>query len=80
MFDTTRRKRRVLALLGIALVAFPVVVPTVASIVGSAILVPLGPVVAAVLVTIVRRTALRCDEQPASLLSILDSRAPPAVA
>jgi hypothetical protein len=64
----------------IAVVAFAVLLPTLASDLGSAILVALGLVVPAILVVIVRRTAFRCDEQPASLLSILDARAPPAAA
>ena len=45
----------------------------------TAILTPLWIVVPAVIVITLRRRAARSDEQPVSLLSLLTSRAPPAV-
>jgi hypothetical protein len=71
------RTRKAVAVLCIALVVFAAFVPVIASTLGSAILVPIGLVIPAVAVAIVRRRAFRCDEQPVSLLAILDSRAPP---
>ena len=71
------RTRKAVAVLCIALVVCAAFVPVIASTLGSAILVPLWLVLAAVTVVIVRRKAFRCDDQPISLLAILDSRAPP---
>jgi hypothetical protein len=53
------------------------VVPAIAAALGSVVLVPLWLLLPAVIVTIVRRYACRCDEQPVSLLAVLESRAPP---
>jgi hypothetical protein len=75
----TPRIRKAVAILGIALVVFAAFVPAVASTLGSAILVALWLVLPAVAITVLRREAFRCDEQPVSLLAVLDSRAPPAV-
>jgi hypothetical protein len=71
------RTRKAVAVLCIALVVCAAFVPVIASALGSAILVPIGLVISAVTVVIVRRRAFRCGEQPVSLLAILDSRAPP---
>jgi hypothetical protein len=73
----TPRKRKAAAVLCIALVVCAAFVPVIAATLGTAILVPLWLVLPAVAVVIVRRRAFRCDEQPVSLLAILDSRAPP---
>jgi len=73
------RTRKAIAVVCIALVVFAAFVPALASTLGAAILVPLWLVLPAVVVTIVRREAFRCDEQPVSLLAVLASRAPPAV-
>lgn len=76
---TTPRRRKAVAVLCIALVVCAAFVPTIASTLGTAILVPLWLVLPAVAVVIVRRNAFRCDEQPVSLLAILASRAPPTL-
>jgi hypothetical protein len=44
----------------------------------SAVLPALWPVVLAAAITVIRRDAVRCDEQTASLLSLVLSRAPPS--
>jgi hypothetical protein len=74
-----RSSRKTVAVLCIALVVFAAFVPAIAASLGSAVLVPLWLVLPAVAITIVRREAFRCDEQPVSLLAVLDTRAPPAV-
>ena len=76
---TTPRIRNTSAVLCIAIVVFAVFVPALASNLGSVILVPLWLVVPAVAITVIRRDALRSDEQPVSLLAVLDSRAPPSL-
>lgn len=73
------RTRKAIAVVCIALVVFAAFVPALASTLGAAVLVPLWLVLPAVVVTVVRREALRCDEQPVSLLAVLGSRAPPAL-
>jgi hypothetical protein len=69
-------KSLVLVILGVGVFAafLPVVSPLFA-----AVLIPLWLVLPATIVTLVRRAAVRCDEQTVSLLSLLLSRAPPAV-
>jgi hypothetical protein len=74
------RTRTAVAVVCIAFVIAAAFVPVVASNFGAAILVPLGLVLPAVIITIVRREAFRCDEQSISLLSLLDLRAPPTLA
>ena len=69
--------RQAAAVVCIALVVFAAFVPAMASALGSVVLVPLWIVRPAVVVMLVRFDAFRCDEQPFSLLAILDSRAPP---
>lgn len=71
--------RKTAAVLCIALVVFAAFVPVIASALGTVVLVPLWIVLPAVVVTLVRYDAFRCDEQPVSLLAVLDSRAPPAL-
>ena len=73
------RTRKAIAVVCIALVVFAAFVPAFASTLGAALLVPLWLVLPAVVVTVVRREAFRCDEQPVSLLAVLASRAPPAL-
>jgi len=72
------RSRKSLALLAAALLVFAAFAPGVASL-PLVIFTPIGLVVAAVGVTLIRRVAVRCDEQPVALLSILASRAPPSL-
>ena len=71
------RTRKVLALVCIALIVVGGIVPAAATFV-YAILVPLWLIVPAVAVTIIRRAAARCDDQPVSLLALVAFRAPPA--
>jgi hypothetical protein len=71
--------RKTVAVLCIAVIVFAGFVPVIASTIGAAILLPLGLVFMAVVVTVIRRQALRCDEQPVSLLAVLASRAPPVL-
>jgi hypothetical protein len=73
------RTRKAIAVACIALVVFAAFVPALASTLGAAVLVPLWLVLPAVVVTVVRREAFRRDEQPVSLLTVLASRAPPAL-
>ena len=73
------RSRKAIAVVCIALVVFAAFVPALATTLGAALLVPLWLVLPAVVVTVVRREAFRCDEQPVSLLAVLASRAPPAL-
>ena len=76
---TTRRQTlKTAAVFCIAVVIFAAFVPAVASSLGSVILTPLWLVISAVTLTVLRRTAVRCDERSVSLLSLILSRAPPA--
>jgi hypothetical protein len=70
------RAHKSLVVLAAALVVFAAVVPTVVS-VPAVVLTPLWFVVTAAAVTLIRRRAVRCDEQPVPLLSLVASRAPP---
>jgi len=72
------RARKSLALFGVAVVVFAVLVPALSTSLFDAILIPLWTVVPAVAVVIVRRAAVRCDEQPVALRSLTLFRAPPA--
>jgi hypothetical protein len=71
------RPRKTIAILCVALVVFTALVPASAATLVYAILTPLWLVVPAIVVTLVRRRAARCDEQPVALLSLVLSRAPP---
>ena len=73
----TPRTRKTIAISCIVLVVFATFVPTVVSHVGAILLAPLWLVVPAVIVTVIRRTAFTCDDQPVSLLSLAPFRAPP---
>ena len=72
------RTRRSLVLLGLAVVVFAAIFPTVASDLPDVVLTPLWLIVPAAARIIVRRTATRCDAQPLALLSLALLRAPPA--
>ena len=76
--SATLRKRKAVAIVCIAFVAFAAFLPAVAASVGPAILTPLWIVLPAVAITVIRRHASRCDELPVSLRAVLLSRAPPA--
>lgn len=69
------RKSLVLFCLGVAV--FAAFLPVVST-VFTAVLTPLWLVLPASIVTLIRRMAVRCDEQTASLRSLFLSRAPPA--
>jgi hypothetical protein len=73
------RTCRSLVLFSIGVAVFSGFLPLVGS-AFSAILIPLWVVAPLVLITALRRTGARCNEQPVSLLSVLLSRAPPALA
>lgn len=74
----TLRTRKSLVLFGLAIVVFGALVPALAADLFSAVLTPLWLIVPAVCVVVVRRRAVRCDEQPVALLSLALFRAPPA--
>ena len=74
----TLRTRKSFVLVGLAVVVFAAFVPALSSSLPSAILTPLWIVSPAVSIVVMRRTAARCDDQPAPLLSVALFRAPPA--
>lgn len=74
----TLRTRKSFVVLGLAVVVFASFVPALTSGLPSAILTPLWVVVPAVSIVVIRRTAVRCDDQPVALLSVALFRAPPA--
>jgi len=73
----TPQARKTIAVLCIALVLVAGVLPAVSVALGAVILVALWLVAPAVVVTVVRRIASDSEEQPVSLLALLDSRGPP---
>jgi ascorbate-specific PTS system EIIC-type component UlaA len=73
----TPQARKTIAVLCIALVLVAGVLPAVSVALASVILVALWLVAPAVVVTVVRRIASDSEEQPVSLLALLDSRGPP---
>ena len=73
----TLRTRKTVAILCIALVLVAGMLPAIAAALGSVILAALWLVVPAIAATIVRRAACDSEEQPVSLLALLDSRGPP---
>jgi hypothetical protein len=73
----TPRTRKAAAVLCIALVLVAGILPAVSAALGAVILVALWLVAPAVVVTVIRRIASDSEEQPVSLLALLDSRGPP---
>jgi hypothetical protein len=71
------RARKSIVWFGLAVAVFALV-PAFAADLPSAILTPLWLVVPAVCAVVIRRTALRCNDQPVALLSLALFRAPPA--
>jgi hypothetical protein len=69
--------RKPVAVLCIAFVVCAAFVPGAVPILAHALFVPLWNVVPATTVSTTSNTAIRCDEQPVSLLSLVLSRAPP---
>jgi predicted anti-sigma-YlaC factor YlaD len=74
----TFRTRKSLVLFGVAILVFAAFVPALAAGLVSIILTPLWLVVPAVAIVVIRRAAVRCDDQPVALLSLTLFRAPPA--
>ena len=72
------RRRRTVAVFCIALVVFSAFLPVGLSDTVWAALIPIGLVVSLIGITIVARTASRCDEQTVALRSLVLFRAPPA--
>ena len=72
------RRRRSFVFLAIGLVLFATFVPAAAANLPVAILAPLWLILPAVAITLIRRQASCCDDQPTSLLSLVASRAPPS--
>lgn len=75
--DVNSRTRKTVAVLCIALVLVAGIQPAVSAALGSVILVALWLVTPAVAITVLRRVASDSEEQPVSLLALLDSRGPP---
>ena len=71
------RTRKSFVLIGIAVVVFAAFMPALTSSLPSAILTPLWIIIPAVSIVVIRRTAVRCDDQPVALLSLVLFRAPP---
>ena len=61
----------------VGLVLFAAFVPGAAASLPVAILAPLWLILPTVAITLIRRLASRCDDQPTSLLALVASRAPP---
>ena len=75
---STLRTRKSLVLFSVAVVVIAGLFPAVAAGLPSVTLTPLWLIVPAVCVVVVRRRAVRCDDQPVALLSLALFRAPPA--
>ena len=71
------RRNKTVAVLCIALIVCAAFLPGGAAEIVWTTLTPLWLVVPAVDVTLIARTASRCDEQPTALLSLVLLRAPP---
>ena len=73
-----RLRARSLVLLALGLVLFAAFVPAAAANLAAVILTPLWLLLPSAAITRIRREASNFDQQPASLLSLVDSRAPPS--
>ena len=71
--------RKAIAVLCIGLVVCAAFIPAIASTLGSTVFVACWLVIPAIAITLIRRAAFRCEEQPVSLLVLVESRAPPAL-
>jgi hypothetical protein len=71
------RTNKSLVLVGVAVVVIAGLFPAIAAGLPTVILTPLWVIVPAVCVVVVRRRAVRCDDQPVALLSLALFRAPP---
>ena len=72
------RTRKTVAVLCIAVVVFAAFSPVVSANLPPVVLTALWLVIPTVAVTVIRRQAVTCDEEPVSLLSLVLSRAPPS--
>ena len=72
------RTRRLFVFLAVGIVLFAAFVPAAAVNLPAAILAPLWLILPTVAITLIRRRASRCDDQPTSVLSLVASRAPPS--
>jgi hypothetical protein len=72
------RTRKTVAVLCIAVVVFAAFLPAVAVNLPPVVLTALWLVIPSIAVVVIRRQAVRCDEQPIALLSLVLSRAPPS--
>ena len=72
------RTRKTVAVLCIAVVVFAAFLPAVSGNLPPLVLTALWLVIPVVAVAVMRRVAVRCDEQAVSLLSLTLSRAPPS--
>ena len=72
------RTRKTVAVLCIAVVVFAAFSPVVSANLPPVVLTALWLVIPTVAITVIRRHAVTCDEQPVSLLSLVLSRAPPS--
>ena len=72
------RTRKTVAVLCIAVVVFAAFLPVVSANLPPVVLTALWLVIPTVAVTVIRRDAVTCDEQPVPLLSLVPSRAPPS--
>jgi hypothetical protein len=73
------RHRKTIAVVCIALVVCAAIFPGGAPEIVWADLIPLWLIVPAADVSLIVRTASRCDDQPTSLLSLAQLRAPPSL-
>ena len=71
------RTNKSLVLFSVAVVVIAGLFPVAAASLASVILTPLWLIVPAVCVVVIRRRAVRCDDQPVALLSLALFRAPP---
>lgn len=71
------RSRKSWVFVGLVTVVFAACVPALSPDLLTAVLTPLWIVIPAVAIVVVRRTAVRCDDQPVALLSLALFRAPP---
>ena len=72
------RTRKTVAVLCIAVVVVAAFLPAVSVNLPPVVLTALCVVIPAIAVVVIRRAAVRCDEERVSLLSLVLSRAPPS--
>jgi hypothetical protein len=75
---TRLHTRRSFVFLAIGLVLFAAFLPAAGADLPAAILGRLWLILPTIAITLIRRLASRCDDQPTSLLALVASRAPPS--